>query len=138
VLKTWIADTPEALPKVSAEILSATSQTIFLFYGQMGSGKTALIKSICKNLGVTSTITSPTFSIVNTYAGASTVFHFDLYRIKNAQELDDIGFTEYLDVPAYVFIEWPELALPILGAYPVCKINITVLPDNKRSITLEA
>lgn len=93
----------------------AENYSIWLFYGEMGSGKTTLIKEVCRQMGVRDDISSPTFSIVNEYAVAeNTIYHFDLYRLKNERELLDIGFEEYLDSGAYCFIEWPEKALPFL------------------------
>lgn len=82
-----------------------------LFYGEMGSGKTTFISAVCKFLGSTDEISSPTFSIVNEYRlEREKIFHFDLYRIKNIQELQNIGFEEYLSENAYLFIEWPQVA----------------------------
>jgi tRNA threonylcarbamoyladenosine biosynthesis protein TsaE len=78
----------------------------------MGSGKTTLIKAICRQLGVDeSQMSSPTFSIANEYQGIkSKIYHFDLYRVKSEEELFQIGFEEYIDSGCYCFIEWPELA----------------------------
>ena len=85
---------------------------LVLFKGELGSGKTTLIKSILKNLGVKENITSPTFSIVNQYfISNGLINHFDLYRIKSLTELDVIGFEEYLESEAVCFIEWPEIAM---------------------------
>jgi len=84
---------------------------LVLFKGELGSGKTTLIKSILKNLGVKENITSPTFSIVNQYLISNGLInHFDLYRIKSLTELDVIGFEEYLESGAVCFIEWPVLS----------------------------
>ncbi|MCL4153364.1 UNVERIFIED_CONTAM: hypothetical protein GTU68_035339, partial [Idotea baltica] len=82
---------------------------IFAFYGDLGAGKTTLIKRFCEYLGVKETVTSPTFTLVNEYAGEdSIVYHFDFYRIKTEIEAYDIGSEEYFDSGAYIFIEWPE------------------------------
>ncbi|MEO6977352.1 MAG: tRNA (adenosine(37)-N6)-threonylcarbamoyltransferase complex ATPase subunit type 1 TsaE, partial [Mucilaginibacter sp.] len=82
------ATTPAQLPAIASEILSfATNSRIFLFYGDMGAGKTTLIKSLCKCLGTTEPVTSPTFSIVNEYIGTKNkIYHFDFYRLKNQTE----------------------------------------------------
>lgn len=76
----------------------------------MGTGKTTLIKELCRQLEVTSPMSSPTFSLVNTYEtkNGKPVYHFDLYRLKKANELAGIGFAEYVDSGNYCFIEWPE------------------------------
>ncbi|MFK7756050.1 MAG: tRNA (adenosine(37)-N6)-threonylcarbamoyltransferase complex ATPase subunit type 1 TsaE [Flavobacteriales bacterium] len=86
--------------------------TVCLLKGEMGTGKTTFVKAICNALKVEEQVTSPTFSLVNEYVAIDElkIFHFDLYRLKNEEELYDIGFEEYLDRNAYVFIEWPEIA----------------------------
>jgi tRNA threonylcarbamoyladenosine biosynthesis protein TsaE len=78
---------------------------------EMGAGKTTFINCFCRKKGVEES-SSPTFSIVNEYRGSdgNTIYHFDLYRLKNPEEALDFGFEEYLDSGAYVFIEWPEKA----------------------------
>ena len=85
---------------------------IFLFYGEVGAGKTTLIKKICKYLKVEDNVTSPTFSIVNnyTYANNHTISHFDFYRLESIDEVYNIGVYEYLDSSKFCFFEWPEVA----------------------------
>jgi tRNA threonylcarbamoyladenosine biosynthesis protein TsaE len=91
-------------------------ERIFLLSGKMGAGKTTLIKEICKALGVIDVVNSPTFSIVNEYTtkDGSSVFHFDLYRIKSPVELLDIGYEEYIYSDSVCLIEWPELAIDLM------------------------
>ena len=80
--------------------------TIFLFEGDMGSGKTTLIKQVVKDIGISENVKSPTFSLVNEYIENDLIiFHFDLYRINKENELDSIGFYEYLDSGKLCFIE---------------------------------
>lgn len=89
---------------------SFPDKKIFAFYGEMGVGKTTLITAICKELGVTDGISSPTFSLVNEYKSAKgeKIFHFDFYRIKSISEAYDMGYEDYFYTNAYCFIEWPE------------------------------
>jgi tRNA threonylcarbamoyladenosine biosynthesis protein TsaE len=89
--------------------------SIVLMVGEMGAGKTTLMKSLCKALGSSDEVSSPTFSLVNEYTCPSgKIFHFDLYRLKKSSELLDMGFEEYIDSGHWCFIEWPDLAMEIL------------------------
>lgn len=97
------------LPDIAREILAAAHSKTLLFYGEMGTGKTSLIKELCAQLKSDDVISSPTFSLVNEYHyPEGKLFHFDFYRIDNEEEAWAIGFEEYLDENTYVFIEWPE------------------------------
>ena len=110
---------------------------LVLFKGELGSGKTTLIKSILKSKGVSENITSPTFSIVNQYTISSGLInHFDLYRIKSLTELDVIGFEEYLQSEAVCFIEWPEIAMSKI-ADNYLEIYIKFIDEKTREITLK-
>ena len=92
-------------------------QKKIVFFGEMGVGKTTLIKSICKVLNVQDVVTSPTFSVVNEYQNkdGNSLYHFDFYRIKNQEELFDLGLEEYIYSDNYCFIEWPEKAEGLLS-----------------------
>ena len=103
-----------------------------LISGAMGAGKTTLVKLICQKLGVNESVSSPTFSLVNEYQSSTgnAVFHFDLYRIKSEEELYDMGFEEYLDKRAYVFIEWPEIGSAFFEGSEK-NISITIEGDSR-------
>lgn len=102
--------TLDQLAVASKELLNASDKrTVWLFQGEMGSGKTTLIKSVCKELGVLTSMSSPTFSLINEYSTTDdTLYHFDLYRLKKEEEAYDIGVEEYFDSGKYCFVEWPE------------------------------
>lgn len=89
---------------------------IILLNGDLGSGKTTFSQALLKHMGIESQVTSPTFNLVNEYRNSKgdLIYHFDLYRIKHIEELEEIGFTEYLDSGKICLIEWPEISLPLI------------------------
>lgn len=104
----------------------AGTETLFLFDAPMGSGKTTFIKSLASYLGVTESMSSPTYGIVNEYhtASNSKIFHFDLYRLNSSEELFNLGFEDYISGNHYVFIEWPELAMTFISNHIYVKIEV--------------
>ncbi|NOX17628.1 MAG: tRNA (adenosine(37)-N6)-threonylcarbamoyltransferase complex ATPase subunit type 1 TsaE [Chlorobi bacterium] len=109
---------------------------LVLFHGNLGSGKTFFVRSVCSALGIDG-VTSPTFSLVNEYHGEKKVFHIDLYRIEKADEFENIGLYDYLsDEDAVKFVEWAELFPEQLKDYDFL-ITIEYIDDNKRKIKIE-
>ena len=108
---------------------------IICFYGEMGVGKTTLIKVICKELGIEDNVSSPTFSIVNEYISSlgDSVYHFDFYRIKDEEEALDMGYEEYFFKNKLCFVEWPEKVSSLIPDEAM-KIKIT---KNKESRIIE-
>ncbi|MBI4649462.1 MAG: tRNA (adenosine(37)-N6)-threonylcarbamoyltransferase complex ATPase subunit type 1 TsaE [Bacteroidia bacterium] len=108
----------------------------FAVYGDMGAGKTTLIKALCKELKVKDMAVSPTFTIINEYCTdtGKPVYHFDFYRLKNKEEVYDIGYEQYFFSENYCFIEWPELVEELLPEEHI-KIFISVNPDKSRTIS---
>lgn len=108
-------------------LTSYKDHRIFAFYGELGSGKTTIIQAICRTLGITDMVNSPSFSIVNEYRSKPNrvVYHFDFYRIKKLEEVYDLGYEDYFYSGNYCFIEWPEKVEEILppGTIPV-KIEV--------------
>lgn len=105
-----------ALPSIAEKLLTAfPGQKVFAIEGEMGAGKTTFIQALCEFLGSPDRVSSPTFALVNHYRSPQgDIYHFDTYRLGKVQELEDIGFTEYIDSGHYCFIEWPGLALPLI------------------------
>ena len=100
---------------VAEEVLKNLSSKVVLFYGEMGSGKTTLIKALVKALGSEDEVNSPTFSIVNEYAlTQGKIFHFDLYRIEDEEEAYNFGIEDYFESDAWLFIEWPQVIASII------------------------
>ena len=118
-------------------IEEAKGRRIFAFYGAMGAGKTTLIKAICKYLGATDLVSSPTFTLVNEYktCKGESLYHIDFYRIKKHDEVFDFGIEEYLTAGNYCFMEWPELVEDILPA-EIVRVRITVGKNDERTVLL--
>jgi tRNA threonylcarbamoyladenosine biosynthesis protein TsaE len=124
------------LPKIAKTILNLfPEKRMFIFKGDLGAGKTTLIKALCKELKVIGLTNSPSFSIVNEYptADGDMIYHFDFYRIKNIAEVFDIGYEEYFYSGHYCFIEWPEVAEQILPIDYV-EIDIRTEPNEQTRI----
>ncbi len=99
------------LPETAKKIIELyPDERIFALSGDLGAGKTTLIKEFCKVLGVAEAVTSPSFAIINEYdaGGIELVYHFDFYRIKKLEEVLDIGYEEYIYSGYYCFLEWSE------------------------------
>lgn len=127
-----------ALTQAAATLLSAfPEQRIFLFYGEMGAGKTTFIHALCKQLHVQDQTSSPTFSIVNEYASPQgPIYHFDFYRLKNESEAFDLGYEEYFYSGQHCLIEWPE-KIPNLIPPSHVVVNLKVNDDHSRTLTIE-
>ncbi len=138
-MRTWQAYTLTDLAQVASELIpvALAHSPIWLFRGQMGAGKTTLVKELTRQLGVTGHVQSPTFALVNEYARAndSDIYHFDLYRLKNAQEALDIGMEDYLDSGKICLVEWPEQAEE-LWHIPHVELVLTPIDENTRSLIL--
>jgi len=125
------------LPQVAQQVITfAGDIKIWAFDGEMGAGKTTLIKAICELFEVEDNVSSPTFSIVNEYWSdkVKSIYHFDFYRLKDESEALDIGIEEYFDSGNYCFLEWPSKIESLLPD-PLLQIQIT-LEGNKRVIHL--
>jgi tRNA threonylcarbamoyladenosine biosynthesis protein TsaE len=109
---------------------------IIALYGDLGAGKTAFVRGLAEGLGVTARVTSPTFTIVNEYDGSVPLFHFDLYRLKNAGELFDLGWDDYLDRFGVIAAEWTENAE---DAFPagVIRVRIKKTGEHSRRIDID-
>ncbi|MBS9774445.1 MAG: tRNA (adenosine(37)-N6)-threonylcarbamoyltransferase complex ATPase subunit type 1 TsaE [Tenacibaculum sp.] len=128
----------EDLNTIAKKIIASAKHKILLFYGEMGAGKTTLIKEICKELNIEDVSHSPTFSLVNEYKTAdnNTVYHFDLYRIEDEEEAYNIGIEDYLYSNNWCLIEWAENIENLLPQ-ETTSIYITKLDETNRNIKLE-
>ena len=126
------------LPDVARRVIDFAQDTpVWLFYGNMGAGKTTLIKALCQQWGVEDTVSSPTFALVNEYrtANEQTLYHFDFYRIEDEEEALDIGIEEYFASQRYCLVEWPTKIRNLLPDTYI-RIEIQVSEDLRRTLYL--
>jgi tRNA threonylcarbamoyladenosine biosynthesis protein TsaE len=122
------------IDNVARKLLEKSGSKTLLFYGEMGAGKTTLIKALLKALGAVDTGSSPTFSLVNVYETENgTVNHFDFYRINDESEAWDMGFEEYLESGNWNFIEWPQ-KIPNFIEEEDQKVEILILENDLRKL----
>ncbi len=130
--------TLDSLPATAQTLLHHVGgQRIWLFEGEMGAGKTTLIKALCAQLGVRDNVTSPTFSLIHEYttAAGEPIYHFDFYRIHHEEEALALDCTAYFDSGSYCFIEWPT-KIPSLIQPAHCKVSLTTQPDGQRILRM--
>ena len=131
----------DQISQVADKIIAQNPQKIILFNGEMGVGKTTFTKAFCQHFGVSTTTSSPTFSLVNEYFYANTegvqkvIHHLDLYRLNTLAEAMDIGIEDYLYDDSYCLIEWPQLIEPIFPD-DVLKISIELIENSMRKIVV--
>ncbi|MGB3618295.1 MAG: tRNA (adenosine(37)-N6)-threonylcarbamoyltransferase complex ATPase subunit type 1 TsaE [Catalinimonas sp.] len=132
----------DVLPTAVGQLLAHTDAAtirppVWLFEGEMGAGKTTLIKEICRQRGVEDTVNSPTFALVNEYldGAGQPVYHFDFYRLDEAYEAETIGTAEYFDSGYLCLVEWPA-RVPTLWPDTYLRIFIEAMPDGTRRLLL--
>lgn len=125
----------DQITQVAQKIVAQNPQKVILFSGEMGVGKTTLIKEIAKTLGVKGTTSSPTFSLVNEYQTVDNqlIYHFDFYRLKKESEALDMGADDYFYSGNWCFIEWSE-KIPNLIPEKHSSISFSILADGKREL----
>lgn len=134
----YISNSEEQTEQIGATVAEALKggETI-AFYGGLGMGKTCFVRGLAKGLGYTGSVSSPTFAIVNEYKGGKfDLYHFDMYRISNWEDLFSTGFYDYLEYDNVIAVEWSE---NIEAALPdnTVRITFTRLGDTQRKITVE-
>lgn len=133
------ATTIKALEKIARALIEKfPEQRVFAFYGKMGAGKTTFIQAVCKELGSTDNVISPTFALINEYKTNSmhSIFHFDFYRIEDMEEAFDLGYEDYFYSGKYCLIEWPEKIEPLLPNNYV-EVKIEALENGNRLISAQ-
>ena len=126
----YISESVEATRELAREIAGELKAgDVLCLYGDLGAGKTAFVQGLAKGLGINDHITSPTFTIVNEYYGDLTLYHFDVYRIADPDEMYEIGYDEYIYGDGISVIEWPQLIEDIL---PLNRYDITITKDSEK------
>ena len=136
----YITNSYEETERVAAELAkSLKGGEVIAMYGDLGAGKTAFVRGLARALGIEGHITSPTFTIMNAYNGRLPLYHFDVYRIADPDEMYEIGYDEYIGSDGVCVIEWAELIEDILPDEYI-KVNIkkdSEKGDDYREITIE-
>ena len=138
-MKTIHITSQDELPDVAEAVIEALGRrTVVALRGEMGAGKTTLIREIAARLGSDDVVTSPTFAIINQYAAAEgrTLYHFDFYRIDRLEEAYDFGYEEYFDSGDLCLVEWPEKIEPLLPENTM-NVRITALSEQERRIEID-
>ena len=122
------------IDSIAKLLLSKVKGKTLLFYGEMGAGKTTLIKALIKALGSADVVSSPTFSLVNEYhIDQGKIYHFDFYRIEDETEVLDMGFEDYLDSNSWKLIEWPQKIENLLEA-DMQKVEVFIENNKSRKL----
>ena len=135
----YLTSSPEETEAVGEKLAAAVSNRPFAFvalYGELGVGKTAFVRGFCRVFGI-DRVKSPTFTVVNEYRGTKNVFHMDLYRLRDEDDLLSVGYEDYLGRRGYVLCEWSE---KIPSAIPDDAIRVTVSKtdgENGRKIVID-
>ena len=135
--KVYITESAEETEKLGIEIgKNAVNGDVIAVTGELGTGKTALTRGIAEGMGITEDITSPTFSLMEIHEGEKTLYHFDLYRIEDDREFNNLCFEEYWENNGISVVEWAERAGSRL---PERRIDITIeyISSTERRITVE-
>jgi len=137
-VQLYTSPSPGATRELARRLSGAlVAGDVILLQGNLGAGKTEFVKGLAEGFGVVESVTSPTFTLLNIYQGIVPIYHFDLYRLEEPEELDNIGFTEFLGGDGVAVIEWPDL---FPTEMPDEYVKVELLPGEnamERSIHIE-
>jgi len=133
-----ITDTPDKTKNIAKNVAKLILPgDIILFFGELGAGKTCFTQGIAEELEVKEYVNSPSFTIINEYSGKMPIYHFDLFRLNNYHEFDELGYEEYFYGKGLAIVEWSEKIVDYLPK-KYLKIAITFIDMNKRKISISS
>jgi tRNA threonylcarbamoyladenosine biosynthesis protein TsaE len=136
VQENYIAQGEKDLLSIAKNVLRHCNKSkVFALEGELGAGKTTFIGALCRELGVTDHVLSPTFALIHEYSNHEVVYHIDCFRLKSAAEAIDAGLNEYLDGKNFCFIEWPQIIKTLLPE-KINRIELKVKEDGSRLISI--
>lgn len=132
-----VTRSPEETESVGTRLAEALpDNTALALSGDLGSGKTTLVRGLARGLGITGNVTSPTYTIYTVYQGRRQLLHLDAYRLSDAAELDSLTIDEFLNPPFLLVVEWPENIPAFLEDYPACWLELSILLDHGHRLRL--
>lgn len=133
-----LSKSPEETEAVGAALVKDLPENVALaLSGDLGAGKTTLVRGIARGLGIQSAVTSPTYTVYTMYEGDRQLLHMDAYRLADAHELDSLTIDEFLVEPYLIAVEWPENVPDFFEEYPTYRVRLELLPDQTHRIVLQ-
>ena len=133
----WISASAEETEEIGRELARHLPENVALAVeGELGTGKTTLIRGIAKGLDIRANVTSPTYNIYTLYQGGRQLLHMDAYRLENTRELDNLTLNEFLKPPYLVAVEWPGHVPGFFEDFPTYWLRLEILPDHRHRIQL--
>lgn len=133
-----VTDSPGATEAAAARLAATLPENVAIgLSGDLGTGKTTFVRGLARGLGISSDVTSPTYTIYTIYPGDRQLVHMDAYRLQDAHQLDSLAVEDLLRPPFLIAVEWPEHIPGFLDAFPAYRISMEIRPDRRHRISLQ-